>query len=486
MNWLDEHAFHLLLIAVYLGVLVYHAVAANRNVESVNDYLTAGRRLGGVVIGLSFYATFMSTNTFIGAAGKSWDHGLAWCFGGLVLSGLALASWFIVAPKFVPLTRHYNSLTVADFLGSHYRSEAVRRVAALIVAFSSVLYLIAIYRGAALAVASFLDLPYAVCVLAVLLIVTAYTLAGGFESVVLTDSLQGALMLVGAGAIAMAMWRAGDGVEIFSAIRAQDPKLASASNWAAISASLAYGLAVGVKYLVEPRQLSRFYGLKDQRALRIASIVAPLAIIVTYGVLLPLGAMARAIIPPGAIESSDQVIPYLLGSAELLGPVVGALFLLVLVSAAMSSIDSVLLVAASTIDRDLCRATTTAVSTGATMRDVQWTRAWVVALSLTAALIALIPGVNDIVKLTKFSGSLYGACFVPVLVCGLYIRRSATTALATMITGTITVIGVFTLRQFGRTTMQEVYPGMAIGLILFLLLSQRSGGGDPTADDVSK
>ena len=71
MTWLADHALQLTLVALYLAVLVYHALVGRRHAKTLDGYLDAGRGLGGFVIALSFYATFMSTNTFIGAAGQA-------------------------------------------------------------------------------------------------------------------------------------------------------------------------------------------------------------------------------------------------------------------------------------------------------------------------------------------------------------------------------------------------------------------------------
>jgi SSS family transporter len=473
MTWFAAHWLQLTLIVAYLVMLVHHALAGRKESASVAGYLVAGRNLGGVVIALSFYATFMSTNTFIGAAGKSWDFGLSWCVGGVILTGLACISWLVVAPRFVPLTRQYNSLTVADFLGTHYNSSAVRRLSGVIVALASVLYLIAIYRGASLAIETFLGLPYVWCVIVTAIIVTSYTLIGGFTSVVMTDAVQGALMLVGAVALAVAMLSAGGGpAQILDRLQEIKPSLVFWTNSEGLAAALAYSLAVGVKYLVEPRQLSRFYGLKDAAALRLAAGIAPLAILISYICLLPLGAIARTIVEPTAITETDQIVPFLLGPGGVLGPVVGTLFLLVLVSAAMSSIDSVLLVAASTISRDIFRLADSAADDQDTADEVRRTRTWIVAVSLVAAASVLLPVTQDIVRMTKFSGSLYGACFLPVLVVGLFVRRPlAIAALVTMVLGSICVVGVFVLRTLGVTTMQEVYPGIAVGMLVYLGLN---------------
>ena len=267
MNWVQDHWLQLTFIGGYLLILV-----------------------GGWAIALSFYATFMSTNTFIGAAGKSWDVGLIWCLGGVVYVACCCASWFLVAPRFVPRTREYGSLTVADFLGYRYGSLALRRTAAVIVLFSSVIYLVAIYRGSALALQELLSLPHLWAMIAIFVVVTAYTVAGGFESVVLTDALQGSLMVVGAGGMAAAViWQGGGLVAILDELHRQDSGLVSWQGHMPLGTIMALSLAVGIKFLVDTRQLSRFYGLKDRASLRRASLVAPLVIVVTYVCLLPIG-----------------------------------------------------------------------------------------------------------------------------------------------------------------------------------------------------
>jgi Na+/pantothenate symporter len=197
--------------------------------------------------------------------------------------------------------------------------------------------------------------------------------------------------------------------------------------------------------------------------MRLASIVTLVLATVTYICLLPLGAFAHALIPADAISSSDEVIPYLLGSTDVMGPALGILFLLVLVSAAMSSIDSVLLVAAATIDQDILpRQSTTSAA-------VRRTRRWVVVVSLASAVVALSPFTKDIMSITAFSGSLYAACFLPALVVGLYWRRpSAYASLASTIIGAITVLGWYTARMQGWTRIHEVYIGIGVGLTVFL------------------
>jgi SSS family transporter len=468
MEWIQDHALTLGFIAVYLMLLAFHAWHGSRRVNSLSDYLVAGRNLGGWVVALSFYATFMSTNTFIGAAGKSYSVGMVWCIGIVVYVGLCCVSWFLVAPRFVPLTREYGSLTVADFLGYRYQSLMLRRVAAVIIVFASIIYLVAIYKGSALALTGMLDLQYEVAVAIIFLVVTAYTLAGGFQSVVLTDVVQGTLMVLGAVGMAVALLIRGGGLgSMLQTIQEKDPALLSWSGHMPILTILGLSLAVGLKYVVEPRQLSRFYGLRNKSALRQASIIAPLLILLTYTCLLPVGALAHSVLPD-AISDSDEVIPALLARAELFGPVFSSLFLLVLLSAAMSSLDSVLLVAASAIDHDL-------VAPHRPDEDpsgVRWTRAWVVVVSVVSALVAVSPFASDIMTLTSLSGALYGACFLPALVVGLFLKRArAGAALASAVCGLLAVVGWYIARTLKVVSLHEVYVGLLVGLGVYLLIA---------------
>ena len=466
MNWIEEHWLRLIFMASYLALLAYHCWKANRETRGLDGYLVGGRKLGGWVIGLSFYATFVSTNSFVGHAGKSWDVGLIWYIKGLVIVLCCYAAWYLVAPKFFTKAIEYKSLTVPDFLGHRYNSLALRRISAIVIFAAVVLYLIAVYKGSALALQQFLGLDYHIAAVAIFLVVTAYTLVGGFRSVVLTDAVQGLLMAIGAVAMLAAVLYQGGGLTaILENIREQDPDLVSWQGKMPIMAIFGLALAGGVKMLVDPRQVSRIYGLKDKKALGVARIVSPLLILVTYVCLLPLGAFAHALIPAGTITDSDLVMPYLLGTFEVLGPTVSSFFLLVLLSAAMSTLDSVLLVAASSVGRDVM------IIDDNDSRVLTRTRFWVVVISLVGMLLALNP-FGDIVGITAFAGSLYAACFLPTLVVGLYWKGgTAVGSLSCVLLGSTTVIAWHFARRAGWTSWHEVYAGFGVAILAYVVIS---------------
>ncbi len=485
MNWLEEHWLRLVLVAAYLALLVHHCVggkpAKGGSKSTIGKFLTGGGTLGGWVIALSFYATFVSTNTFIGHAGKSWDVGLIWYVKLAVYALTVYLAWYLVAPRFIARARQYDSLTVADFLGHRYQSLAVRRLSAAVILVASVLYLVAVYKASSFALEAFLGLKYEVAAVTIFLVVTTYTLAGGFRAVVRTDAVQGLLMIVGAVALIVAVIYQGGGlVEILDKVHAQNPKLVSWQGNIPLMSILGLSLAGGLKLLVDPRQISRFYGLKDhpdKRALRVAQVVAPLLILVTYVCMLPIGALAHALIPPDAISDSDRVIPYLLANTQVLGPTLSSVFLLVLLSAAMSSLDSVLLVAASSVDRDLL------LTGDDDPRSVARTRLWVAGISLASMLLALNPFAG-IVEITALSGSIYAACFLPTLVLGLYWKRgTAPGAIVCILVGSATVIGWYIAKKASWTSWHEVYVGLVVGIVAYVGVSMLTSGAG--GDEVS-
>ena len=449
MNWLTEHWLQLLFLVGYLGMLAHHCRAGKKSTHNLGDYLIAGRGLGGWVIALSFYATFVSTNSFVGHAGKSWDVGLIWYIKGAVIVASCYLAWYLVAPRFFTKAREYNSLTLADFLGRRYESPALRRVSALVIFVAAGLYMVAVYKGSALALQQFLGLEYHLAAVAVFVVVTAYTLAGGLSfrgahrcRARVTDGFRQRR-------IVRRCNHQGRLTAIVDTVRNQDPNLVSWEGNMPLAAILGLSIAGGMKMLVDPRQLSRIYGLKDQGALRTARIVSPLLILITYVCLLPIGTFAHALIPASAIPDSDHVMPYLL----------------VLLSAAMSSLDSILLVAASSVSRDVV------ITDDEDQRAIRRTRLWVVVLSLVSMLVALNP-FADIVQITAFSGSLYAACFLPTLVMGLYWKRGTRAgALACVVVGSITVIAWYLVRYAGWTGWHEVYVGTSVAFVVYVGVS---------------
>ncbi len=461
LEWLAGHWEVAALAAAYTMLLARHAMVGRRRTHSVADYYVGGRSMGGIALGLSFFATYSSTNSFVGFAGKAYEWGAPWL---LLTPGILVflvLSWTLVAPRLRELTGALGSVTLPDLIGFRYDSTKARVVAALVVIFASLLYMTAVFRGIGLLLEVFLEIPYPLAIGIVLIIVMGYTAVGGFVSVVETDVSQGVLMLFAAVALFAGTVTAAGGLGAVETIRAQ-PGGAALFGW---NAAMPFPLLVGIiaaqtiKFVVEPRQLSRFYALKDARAARQGLWVSLAAFAFAYSLLMPVGLYARRLFPDGTMDT-DRIVPELLSGGAFFPPAIGAVLLLAMIAAAMSSLDSVLLVVASTFQRDV-RSVWRAVDSD--QQALRETRICVAAFAVLTAAVALDPP-GEIVLLTAFSGSLYAACFVPSVVLGLHWRRGdGASVLASF------GLGLATLLLWSRAPwsaqVHPVFPAMGLSML---------------------
>lgn len=468
IDWLTAHWQVAALAAAYTVLLARHALIGQRLTRSVADYYVGGRAMSGTALGISFFATYSSTNSYVGFAGKAYEWGAPWLLLTPCILMFLVLSWTLVAPRLRELTGALDSVTLPDLIGFRYHSTTARVSAALIVIFASLLYMTAVFKGIGLLLEVFLEVPYPVAIGIVLVIVMGYTAVGGFVSVVVTDVFQGGLMLLAAIALFWGTVTAAGGLDALEVVRTQ-PGGESLFGWnAAMPFPLLVGIMVAgaIKFVVEPRQLSRFYALKDARAARQGLWVSLAAFAFAYSLLMPVGLYARRLFPDGNMET-DRIVPELLSGGAVFPPTIGALLLLAMIAAAMSSLDSVLLVVASTFQRDVRSVWRAVPSDQAALRETRW---FVAVFAVLTALVALDPP-GEIVALTAFSGSLYAACFLPCVVLGLHWRKGdEVSVLASFGLGLATLV-IWTQTSWSAH-MHPVFPAMALSLLSYAILAK--------------
>lgn len=454
------------LLALYSVMLAHHAWTGNRKTKNLADYYVGGRNMGGWIIGLSFFATYASTNSFVGFSGQTYDWGVPWMLFIPTSVGLSLFAWLVIAPRLRSFTTAMDSLTLPDFIGFRFESTAARVFAALIVVAASFFYMTAVFKGIGNLLEVFLEIPYKLSIVIVFFIVMLYTMIGGFISVVKTDSVQGVVMIFAAILLFTGTVSAAGGLGAIAEVRSQDGGEAL-FNWGggvAVPVLLGTMFAGLIKFAVEPRQLARFFALKGDRAIRTGMLVSTITFGFVFTLLIPIGLYARRIFPDGLGGDTDLVIPSLL--SEVFGQGTGAFLLVAMVAAAMSSLDSVLLVLASTTERDIV----SVIKPRRSDKDQMfWTKGWVALFAFITMLISLNPP-GGIVTLTAFSGSLYGACFFPAIVFGLHWKQGSGLAVMTSFTMGITTLLTWDLIP-GSQVIHEVFPAMLISTLTYVIVS---------------
>jgi len=474
-----------LVALLYLGILIFFAIRARRRTQSIEDYYVGGRSLPTLLVVLSFYATFVSTNSFVGHSAKSFVFGVSWLIVGAILTLLTLLSWLVIAPRFREKVGQLGSVVPSDMFRLHFDSVPAGAVAAGIILFDSIFFLAAVFLGASESMGVLLGIPFGVALLIVFCFQIMYTAIGGYLADVWSDSLQSVILLVGVIALPLAvvshaggwgpMWeslarvdsaRLSSGEDVYSLIRI--------TTAAPLLMIVGIGLSGGLKFVADPRQLSRFYGLRDAASARRGVWMITALVGGTYLLLLPIGLFARALdLPPEVAARTDAIVPWLLGEAQIVGLFLGTVILMALLAAAMSSIDSVLLIAAAALQTDILPRF--ARYKGST--SVAGARRLVFIYALLpaglAALSRLYPSANlGIVELTVFSGALFAAAFLPPLLGILYWRRASA---AGAITGMVFGVGSTAVWKFVVVPINpelgafpEVFLGVGVGTLAFV------------------
>jgi SSS family transporter len=477
-SWLGRNWILLLLLVGYTAILAQHAIAGQRRTKGLADYYVGGRSMGGVALGISFFATYSSTNSFIGFSGQTYSYGLPWLLFVPIITMFCFVAWRWVAPRLRDATASLNSVTVPDFIGFRFQSSAARFTAALIVVFASLIYMTAVFKGVGTLLATFTDMPYAGGIATVLVIVMLYTAVGGFISVVKTDVVQGVMMLLAAVLLFVSTARAAGGLGAFATVR-DLPGGRDLFSW---DAAMPFPVLLGImvagtsKLVVEPRQLSRFYALRTRRAARQGLWVSTLTFLLAYSLLLPLGMYAHHLFPAGMADT-DRIIPEILSGGVVFHPVVGAFLVLALIAAAMSSLDSVLLVVASTCERDIVGVWQKAIPDATAIRATRW---YVALFAGLTALIALNPP-GGIVALTAFSGSIYAACFFPALILGLYWKRGNGAAVMASFAAGILTLALWRYVP-ALSNVHAVFPAIALSTGAYAVISVRTPRISPRND----
>ena len=476
----------ILVSLLYLGILILFAVRARQKTRNIEDYYAGGRNVATVLVALSFFATFVSTNSFVGHSAKSYTYGVSWLLVGAILVLLAVLSWLVIAPRFNKKAGELGSVVPSDLFRLHFASPAAGAVAAGVVLFDSLFFLAAVFLGASESMGALLGIPFVYALGIVFVVQLVYTVVGGYLADVWSDSLQAVILLAGAVVIPLSLIaHAGGWTSTWTQLQqiddaGSDFSLLRVTMAAPLLMIVGVGLSGGLKLVADPRQLSRFYGLRSAIAARRGAWLVGALVAVTYFFLLPIGLLSRVIgVPPEVAARTDAIVPWLLGDAQILGPIAGTVILTALLAAAMSTIDSVLLVAAGALQRDLLPLVTGGNREGTVAAARRIVMLCALLSVVLAAFARTYPAIGfGIVELTVFAGALYAAAFLPGLIGILYWPGStATGVIAGMIAGLVaTAAWRFAVIPAvpAVADVTEVFVGVLFGAAAFVLGSIRT------------
>ena len=448
----------------YLLILLGIGFWSSRGSTDLEGYYLAGKRLPSWVIAFSSNATGESAWLLLGLTGMGYAVGVHafWVILGEVL-GVASA-WIWVARPFKAYTDRYDAITVPDYLTERFRdtTHVFRWLSAIIILSMVMAYTAAQLTASGKAFDSFLGTGYEVGVWIGLAIVLFYTTVGGLKAVAYTDFLQGVLMLGCLITLPVVGIAAAGGLSsMVGALAAADPALLRPMGAFGLGpagiASAAGFVAIGFAFLGSPQLLARFMAARDQKQIIDGGLWAVLCVI-GFDVGAVFAGMAGRTLFPG-LADPETILPQM--SASLFPAFFTGVFLVVVLAAIMSTVDSLLILASSVVVRDVVQQ---AVGVQASERALSMLgRAVTVAIGLAGLAVALAE-VRVIFYFVLFAWSGIAAAFTPVVLCSLFWKRTTRAgAVAGMVGGfATTVVWVVALKE-GFYDLYEMIPGFLAG-----------------------
>ncbi len=448
--------------------VAFYAYRKRQGGSFLSEYYVGSRSMSGFVLAMTTAATYVGASSFIGGPGAAYKYGLGWVLLAMIQVPAVLLALGALGKKFALLSRKYNAVTINDLLLARYQNKFVVWIASLALLLSFFAMMTVQFIGAGRLLETTLGVPYQTAVIIFAVTVGIYTFIGGFRAVVLTDTIQGLVMLAGTFLLLGGVIYAAGGIEnAVNTLETINPQLIQpygiderpldftfmTSFWVLVC----FGL-IGL-----PQLAVRSMAYKDSASLHKALVIGTLVVsLLMFGMHLA-GVLGRAVIP--YLKIPDQVIPTLM--IQVLPPLVAGIFLAAPMAAIMSSIDSLLIQSSSTLIKDLYLAVKPeAVDNEGKLKFFS------TMTTLTFAVLLVFAALNPpdmLIWLNLLSLGGLEATFLWVIVLGLYWKNAnATGAISSMLAGLVSYI-VLTTFKISIFSFHAIVPSLLIGLIAFLI-----------------
>ncbi len=429
-------AIKIALLIVFFGVMIGIGLYCRRHATDVNGFVLGGRSVGPWLTAFAYGTSYFSAVVFVGYAGQfGWKYGIAATWAGLGNAFIgSLLAWVVLGRRTRVMTQHLDSATMPEFFGKRFDSKALKLAASAIIFIFLIPYTASLYNGLSRLFGMAFDIDYSICVIVMAILTGIYVIAGGYMATAINDFIQGIIMLVGIAAVILAVLNSQGG------FLASLEKLAQVQGDSAIPGVYASFFGpdpvnlLGVVILTSlgtwglPQMVQKFYAIKSEAAISKGTVISTAFALVVSGGCYFLGGFGRLFSDRIDIAANgyDSVIPTMLSG---LPAILIAVVVILVLSASMSTLSSLVLASSSTLTLDFVKGNI--IKDMDEKRQVRWMRGLVVvfiAISVVLALIQYKSSVTFIAQLMGVSwGALAGAFLAPFLY-GLYWKRTTKAA----------------------------------------------------------
>ena len=418
----------LLFMLIFFAVMLWIGLRSRKHASDINGFVLGSRQVGPWLSAFAYGTSYFSAVIFVGYAGQfGWNFGLAstWIGLGNAFIGSLLA-WLILGRRTRIMTQHLSSKTMPDFFGIRYESDKLRTAASLITFVFLIPYTASLYNGLSrLFAIAFPGVDYAVCVVIMAALTGVYVILGGYMATAWNDFIQGIIMLFGIVAVIAAVLGDNGGLTLAMEKLATGPS----GGWqyaSFLGANPLFLLFVVILTSLGtwglPQMVGKFYAIKNESSIQKGTVISTLFAIVVAGGCYFLGGFGRLYDIDVKAEGFDAVVPRMLSSLPAV--IIGIVIVLVL-SASMSTLSSLVLTSASTMTLDLI-APARKKPLGE-KKQLLIMRGFILAFIAVSALIAIKQAKSRSLFIAQMMGVSWGAlagAFLAPFLYGLYSKRT--------------------------------------------------------------
>ena len=402
---------------VYLLLMIGIGVYYRKKTANVNDFVLGGRGLGPWFTAFAYGTSYFSAVIFVGYAGKfGWAYGVAstWIGIGNALIGSLLA-WLILGKRTRTMTKHLNAKTMPEFFEFRYNSKTLKTVSALIIFIFLIPYTASVYNGLSRLFVKSFDIPYEFCIAAMAIFTAIYVIMGGYKATALNDFIQGIIMLIGIAAVVVAVLNVNGG---FSGSMKAMSAIPDANGNTGVFNSLIGPdpiNLIGVVILTSlgtwglPQMVQKFYAIKDDKAVVTGTVVSTVFAVVVAGGCYFLGGFGRLFmenVDGAPKEGFDAIVPAMM---DALPSALFALIIVLVLSASMSTLSSLVLTSSSTLTIDLIKPLKKNMSEKEEVRIMRIFIAVFLMISVAIAVYSLRGAKQDAMIISSLMGISWGA-----------------------------------------------------------------------------
>ncbi|WLR50368.1 sodium/proline symporter [Bacillus tianshenii] len=438
---------------IYLLLMFGIGLWSTKHQKDMGTFYIGGRSFGPWLIALAVSSTTMSGFGFVGLPGLVYENGYSIFMIGIFATGGIFVSFLILAKPMRRITEKFGSLTIPDLLEIRYKSKAVRGITALAILGGAIGYQMAQYKALGNMLQTILGINYQMALLIGVTILTVYVVGGGIISAVWTDFIQMIIMVIGSLIVFIGgMNMVGGMTKMNTDLASINPDMVNAyhsTGSIGIFAFISYFFIYMIGHQGQPHVVSKFYMIKKASMLKWACIIAAS----TYGITVLLwfaGLYARVMVSNGSMAapaSPDLVTPMFIQT--FFHPVVAGLIFAAVMAAIMSTSEAFLLVASSSIVRDIYQQIIRKGEELPKTKELAYSRGVTLGVIALTFLLSLNP--PDLVGwLGNASWGIFSASLVPVLSIGLLWKRATReAAIWSSALGLICSLGLYILKVKG-------------------------------------